>query len=153
MHWVISEPVGEDGSDDSAPGNISNFPLSEQSSLSCLAYNKRGYIEPQGKEALEGWYFQQNSVFFFPSQRGLESFTHSSCVQLCLLALRDKMTLLLTQEEVSAPAERTASFLHWPMLVLGSVKGIYQAKSPTTPFFPWSVPLTPHLQCTVGTSQ
>jgi len=38
------------------------------------------------------------------------------------------------------------------MLLLGSVKGLYQAKIPKTPFFPWPVPPSPHLQCWGATS-
>lgn len=87
MHWVISEPVDEDDSDDSAPGNISNFPLSEQSSLFCLACTQQGYSELQGKDASRRLTFSVKMCVFLPiSKGGFEAFTHSSCVQLCLLA-------------------------------------------------------------------
>lgn len=93
--------MGEDDSDDSAPGNISNFPLSEQSSLFCLASTEWGYTEPQGKKALKDWHLQQRCELFLPSQKVSK--------QLCFLALSERMTLLLVQWEVSATAQRTAA--------------------------------------------
>lgn len=127
MHWVISEPVGEDDSDDSAPGNISNFPLSEQSSLFCLACTEWGYTEPQGKKAVKGWHLQQRWVFFLPSQRAFKA------------ALPSGRKWQNDSLAYSIRSVKTASVCTDLCSCWGSVKGIYQAKSPTAHFYSWPV--------------